>query len=69
MPDMLDNMPRGTIVIEDLEIGMTRHLWKTITDEDIEMFAAASVFAQPYRSGYLAIIDGATLGAHPEYLH
>ncbi|MCU0908707.1 MAG: (R)-hydratase, partial [Rhodobacteraceae bacterium] len=28
---MLDNMPRGTICIEDLEIGMTRDLQKTIT--------------------------------------
>jgi len=44
---MLDNMPRGTIVIEDLEIGMTRHLWKTITDEDIEMFAAVSTDHNP----------------------
>jgi len=44
---MLDNMPRGTIVIEDLEIGMTRHLWKTITDEDIEMFATVSTDRNP----------------------
>ncbi len=44
---MLDNMPRGTIVIEDLEIGMTRHLWKTITDEDIEMFAQVSTDRNP----------------------
>ena len=36
---MLDNQPRGTICIEDLEIGMTRHLDKTITDRDIELFA------------------------------
>jgi len=40
-----------------------------ITGKNIGKFAAAAVFAQPYRSGYLAIIDGATLGAHPEYLH
>ncbi|MBT7343120.1 MAG: (R)-hydratase, partial [Rhodobacteraceae bacterium] len=36
---MLDNMPRGTICIEDIEIGMTRHLRKVVTDRDIEMFA------------------------------
>ena len=34
---MLDNMPRGTICIEDLEIGMTRYLLKTVTDRDIEI--------------------------------
>ena len=44
---MLDNLPRGTIVIEDLEIGMTRHLWKTVTDEDIEMFAEVSTDRNP----------------------
>jgi len=44
---MLDNMPRGTIVIEDLEIGMVRHLQKTVTDEDIEMFAAVSTDRNP----------------------
>ena len=27
---MLDNMPRGTIVIEDLEIGMSRELTKEV---------------------------------------
>ncbi|MDB4209385.1 (R)-hydratase, partial [bacterium] len=27
---MLDNMPRGTICIEDIEIGMTRHLRKVV---------------------------------------
>jgi hypothetical protein len=32
---MLDNQPRGTICIEDLEIGMTRYLQKTVTDRDI----------------------------------
>ena len=33
---MLDNLPRGTICIEDIEMGMTRHLRKVVTDEDIE---------------------------------
>ena len=36
---MNDNFPRGTICIEDLEIGMARHLQKEITDRDIELFA------------------------------
>ena len=36
---MLDNMPRGTICIEDIEMGMTRHLRKQVTDRDIELFA------------------------------
>lgn len=39
---MLDNLPRGTICIEDLEIGMSRHLTKTITDRDITLFAEVS---------------------------
>jgi 3-hydroxybutyryl-CoA dehydratase len=38
---MLDNFPRGTVFIEDMEIGMTRHLRKTVTDRDIELFAEA----------------------------
>ncbi|MEO1238831.1 MAG: MaoC family dehydratase [Pseudomonadota bacterium] len=44
---MLDNMPRGTIVIEEMEIGMSRHLEKTITDRDIEMFAEVSTDRNP----------------------
>ncbi len=44
---MLDNAPRGTICIEDLEIGMTRDLTKLITDEDIEMFATVSTDRNP----------------------
>ena len=36
---MLDNNPRGTICIEDIEMGMTRYLRKIITDRDIEQFA------------------------------
>jgi len=44
---MLDNMPRGTIVIEDLEIGMVRHLTKEITDLDIELFAQVSTDRNP----------------------
>ncbi len=44
---MLDNMPRGTIVIEDLEIGMTRDLLKVVTDRDIELFAEVSTDRNP----------------------
>lgn len=44
---MLDNMPRGTICIEDLEIGMTRHLTKMVTDRDIELFAEVSTDRNP----------------------
>ena len=44
---MLDNMPRGTICIEDIEIGMTRHLRKTVTDRDIELFAEVSTDRNP----------------------
>ncbi|MGB3281248.1 MAG: MaoC/PaaZ C-terminal domain-containing protein, partial [Pseudorhodobacter sp.] len=44
---MLDNQPRGTICIEDIEIGMCRHLWKTVTDRDIELFAEVSTDRNP----------------------
>lgn len=44
---MLDNLPRGTIVIEDLEIGMMRYLQKVVTDDDIEMFATISTDRNP----------------------
>jgi len=44
---MLDDLPRGTICIEDIEIGMTRHLQKVVTDEDIEMFATISTDRNP----------------------
>ena len=44
---MLDNMPRGTICIEDIEMGMTRYLRKVVTDEDIEMFAKVSTDHNP----------------------
>lgn len=44
---MLDNHPRGTIVIEDLEIGMVRSLSKEVTDLDIELFAQISTDRNP----------------------
>jgi 3-hydroxybutyryl-CoA dehydratase len=45
--DMLDNLPRGTICIEDIEIGMSRHLRKTVNDRDIELFAEVSTDRNP----------------------
>ena len=44
---MLDNMPRGTICIEDIEIGMVRYLRKTVTDRDISLFAEVSTDHNP----------------------
>ncbi len=44
---MLDNLPRGTICIEDMEMGMTRYLQKVVTDEDIQMFAQVSTDHNP----------------------
>ncbi|SIS55424.1 3-hydroxybutyryl-CoA dehydratase [Roseivivax lentus] len=44
---MFDNQPRGTIPIEDIEMGMTRYLQKEITDQDIEMFADVSTDRNP----------------------
>jgi len=44
---MLDNLPRGTICIEDIEMGMVRHLRKVVTDKDIEMFAEVSTDHNP----------------------
>ena len=42
-----DNFKRGTICIEDLEIGMMRHLTKDITDRDIALFAEISTDHNP----------------------
>ena len=44
---MLDNTPRGTICIEDIEIGMVRCLRKTVTDRDIILFAEVSTDHNP----------------------
>lgn len=46
---MLDNMglERGTICIEDLEIGMSRHVEKVIQDYDIRAFAEISTDHNP----------------------
>ena len=39
---MLDDQPRGTIWLEDLQPGMMRSLRKTVTDQDIALFAEVS---------------------------
>lgn len=44
---MLDNSPRGTICIEDIEMGMARYIRKIITDKDIELFAEISTDHNP----------------------
>ena len=44
---MLDNMPRGTICIEDIEIGMVRSLQKQVTDHDIALFAEVTTDHNP----------------------
>lgn len=44
---MLDNMPRGTVTIEEMEMGMVRSLRKVVTDADIEMFAQVSTDYNP----------------------
>lgn len=44
---MIDNQPRGTICIEDIEVGMVRSLQKLITDRDIELFAEVSTDHNP----------------------
>ena len=47
MLDHSHNQPRGTICIEDLEIGMRRRLTKRITDRDIALFAEVSTDRNP----------------------
>ncbi len=44
---MLDNLPRGTIFIEDIEVGMTRGLQKRVSDQDIALFAEVSTDHNP----------------------
>ena len=43
----MQDIIRGTIFIEDIELGMTRSLEKVITDSDIEMFAKVSTDHNP----------------------
>ena len=41
------NIPRGTIFIEDIEIGMSRDLNKIVTDQDIALFAQVTTDHNP----------------------
>ncbi|MEJ2018743.1 MAG: MaoC family dehydratase [Maritimibacter sp.] len=43
----MNNVIRGTIPIEDIEIGMSRELVKTITDRDILQFSEVSTDRNP----------------------
>lgn len=43
----MDDIPRGTIYIDEIEIGMMRELRKTVSDRDIEMFAEVSTDHNP----------------------
>ena len=43
----MDNIPRGTIFIEDIEIGMSRYLNKIVTDQDITLFAQVTTDHNP----------------------
>ncbi|WP_316015042.1 MaoC family dehydratase [Roseobacter sp. HKCCA0434] len=47
MLDTGHNLPKGTIVIEELEIGMSRSVGKTIGMEEIEAFAELSTDHNP----------------------
>lgn len=44
---MSQSLPRGTVFVEDIEIGMTRALQKQITDHDIALFAEVSTDHNP----------------------
>jgi len=44
---MLDTTGPGPIYIEDMKIGLVRHLEKRITDRDIELFAEVSEDRNP----------------------
>ena len=44
---MLDNLPRGTICIEDIEMGMVRYVQKVVSDADIEKFSEVSTDRNP----------------------
>tara|TARA_B100000780_G_scaffold57736_1_gene36712 strand:- start:212 stop:655 length:444 start_codon:yes stop_codon:yes gene_type:complete len=44
---MLDNLPRGTICIEDIEMRMSWHIQKVVTNENIEIFSQVSTDHNP----------------------
>jgi 3-hydroxybutyryl-CoA dehydratase len=47
MLDTTHNTPRGTIFIEDMEVGLTRSLTKVIDDRDIALFAEVTTDRNP----------------------
>ncbi len=47
LAEPVQEIQRGTIVIEDLEVGMTRRLAKVITDQDIRLFAEITTDHNP----------------------
>ena len=47
LDEMHHNLPRGTICIEDIEIGMIRSLTKRVTDHDISLFAEVTTDRNP----------------------
>ena len=44
---MSDEIQRGTIYIEDMEVGIKRSLTKVVTDEDIHLFAKVTTDHNP----------------------
>lgn len=44
---MLDTPSRGTIYVQDIEVGMSRSLTKQVTDRDIELFSEVSTDRNP----------------------
>lgn len=43
----MDEIQRGTIYIEDIHEGLSRSLTKTVTEEDIQMFAEVTTDRNP----------------------
>ncbi|MDF1804612.1 MaoC family dehydratase [Thalassovita sp.] len=43
----MSDIQRGTIYIDDIEVGLTRSVTKEVTDKDIEMFAEVSTDHNP----------------------
>lgn len=44
---MSDDLPRGTLYIDEIDIGLSRHLSKTVTDQDIQMFSEVTTDRNP----------------------
>lgn len=47
MTEVSETFRPGTIYIEDMDVGMSRELVKTITDRDIQLFAEVSTDRNP----------------------